>query len=239
MLQVRPRHDTLTRRGTPRTPLRGWSLARATVYSAHGRGSLSASSDRSAPRRDERQVYGFHRNEGAPPWPAGHRGLAGDAGHRRIALSLARRWRWPIPSWATTGSTGRHRLADMYDSPGAVCDIVLPGRDSLGETWLRVNPPIMFAINRTGGVDEQQIGWRATVSALNEDTGAWRVVRRSAMTRTVATDQARQLLQWSGLAGRVPTHARDLLRLRRDGLVSTRTIRARSKVARPTRSSIS
>ena len=51
------------------------------------------------------------------------------------------------------GLVGRHRLADMYDSPGAVCDIVLPGRDSLGETWLRVNPPIMFAINRTGGVD--------------------------------------------------------------------------------------
>ena len=87
------------------------------------------------------------------------------------------------------GLSGRHRLADMYDSPGAVCDIVLPGRDSLGETWLRVNPPIMFAINRTGGVDEQQIGWRATVSALNEDTGAWREVCRSAMTRTTANDQ--------------------------------------------------
>ena len=87
------------------------------------------------------------------------------------------------------GLTGRHLLADMYDSPGAVCDIVLPGHDSLGETWLRVNPPIMFAINRTEGVDEQQVGWRATVSALNEGTGAWRVVRRSAMTRTTANDQ--------------------------------------------------
>ena len=84
------------------------------------------------------------------------------------------------------GLIGRHRLADMYDSPGAVCGIVLPGRDSLGETWLRVNPPIMFAINRTEAVDEQQVGWRATVSALNEGTGVWRVVRHSAMTRTVA-----------------------------------------------------
>src|SRR5215212_10651209 len=87
------------------------------------------------------------------------------------------------------GLTGRHRLADMYDSPGAVCDIVLPGPDSLGETWLRVNPPIMFAINRTEAVDEQQVGWRATVSVLNEGTGAWQVVRRGAMTRTIATDQ--------------------------------------------------
>jgi hypothetical protein len=87
------------------------------------------------------------------------------------------------------GLTGRHRLADMYDSPGAVCGIVLPGRDSLGETWLRVNPPIMFAINRSEAVDEQQVGWRATVSVLNEGTGVWRVVRHSAMTRTVATDK--------------------------------------------------
>ena len=100
------------------------------------------------------------------------------------------------------GLTGRHRLADLYDSPGAVCDIVLPGRDSLGETWLRVNPPIMFAINRTDGVDEQQVGWRATVSALNEGTGAWRVVRRSAMTRTMATDKLASYFNGQGwLAG--------------------------------------
>ena len=100
------------------------------------------------------------------------------------------------------GLTGRHLLADMYDSPGAVCDIVLPGHDSLGETWLRVNPPIMFAINRTDGVDEQQIGWRATVSALNEGTGAWRVVRRSALTRTMATDELASYFNGQGwLAG--------------------------------------
>jgi hypothetical protein len=100
------------------------------------------------------------------------------------------------------GLTGRHRLADMYDSPGAVCDIVLPGQDSLGETWLRVNPPIMFAINRTDAVDEQQVGWRATVSALNEATGVWRVVRRSGMTRTMATDKLASYFNGQGwLAG--------------------------------------
>jgi hypothetical protein len=100
------------------------------------------------------------------------------------------------------GLTGRHRLADMYDSPGAVCDIVLPGNDSLGETWLRVNPPIMFAVNRTDAIDEQQVGWRATVSALNEATGGWRVVRRSGMTRTMATDKLASYFNGQGwLAG--------------------------------------
>ncbi len=100
------------------------------------------------------------------------------------------------------GLTGRHRLADMHDSPGAVCDIVLPGHDSLGETWLRVNPPIMFAINRTEAVDEQQVGWRATVSALNEATGIWHVVRRSGMTRMVANDRLASYFNGQGwLAG--------------------------------------
>jgi hypothetical protein len=102
------------------------------------------------------------------------------------------------------GTTGRHRLADMYDSPGAVCDIVLPGRDSLGETWLRVNPPIMFAVNRTDGVDEQPVGWRSTVSALNEGTGAWRVVRRSAMTRTMATDKLASYFNGEGWLAAFP-----------------------------------
>ena len=105
---------------------------------------------------------------------------------------------------AHEGQTGRHRLADMYDSPGAVCDIVLPGRDSLGETWLRVNPPVMFARNRTDGVDEQQIGWRATVSALNESTGAWRVVRRGAVTRAVASDQLASYFNGQGWLAEFP-----------------------------------
>lgn len=87
-----------------------------------------------------------------------------------------------------TGLTGRHRLADLYDSPGAVCDIVLPSPSSLGEMWLRVNPPVMFARDQPSGLDEQQIGWRATVSALNETTGAWRVVRRSPTVRATAND---------------------------------------------------
>lgn len=101
-----------------------------------------------------------------------------------------------------TGMTGRHRLADMYDSPGAVCDIVLPGRGSLGETWLRVNPPVMFARDRAAGVDEQAVGWRASVSILNERTGDWRVIRRSATMRATATDQLASYFNGQGwLAG--------------------------------------
>jgi hypothetical protein len=102
------------------------------------------------------------------------------------------------------GQVGRHRLADIYDSPGAVCDIVLPGRDSLGETWLRVNPPIMFARNRTAGTDEQYVSWRANVSALNEETGVWRVVRRSGMPRDLANDQLASYFDGEGWLAEFP-----------------------------------
>ncbi|MGH2615966.1 MAG: hypothetical protein ACRDJC_12050 [Thermomicrobiales bacterium] len=102
------------------------------------------------------------------------------------------------------GLTGRHRLADMHDSPGAVCDIVLPGRESLGETWLRVNPPVMFARDRTDAVDEQSVGWRATVSALNDDTGAWRIVKRSGTTRELATDDLASYFNGQGWLAEFP-----------------------------------
>jgi hypothetical protein len=100
------------------------------------------------------------------------------------------------------GETGRHRLADMYDSPGAVCDVVLPGRESLGETWLRVNPPVLFARDRTAGLDEQYVGWRATVFARNERSGDWQVVRRSPTTRAIASDDLATYFNGQGwLAG--------------------------------------
>ena len=137
----------------------------------------------SAPRCNERQVYGFQRVEDTPPRLVGRRSMAGGVGLRRAAL----RRRPAAQADLELGHEGlirRHRLADMYDSPGAVCCIVLPGRDSLGETWLRVNPPIMFAQRpHATAVDEQQVGWRATVSALNEGTVVGAVVRRSETMR--------------------------------------------------------
>lgn len=103
-----------------------------------------------------------------------------------------------------TGLTGRHRLADMYDSPGAVCDLVRPGADSLGETWLRVNPPIMFARDRTPEVDQQWVGWRAVVSALDERTETWHEVRRSDVTRDLARDNLASYFDGQGWLAEFP-----------------------------------
>ncbi|MFN8594023.1 MAG: hypothetical protein U0031_21425 [Thermomicrobiales bacterium] len=107
-----------------------------------------------------------------------------------------------------TGLTGRHRLADMYDSPGAACDIVLPGRNSLGETWIRVSPPVIFARDRTPGVDEQPVGWRANILVLNERTGIWQTVRQGVTIRTTATDQLASYFNGQGwLVGFPLSHA--------------------------------
>jgi hypothetical protein len=111
---------------------------------------------------------------------------------------------WADVELGHAGLTGRHRLADMYDSPGAVCDVVLPGFDSLGETWLRVNPPVIFARDRTAELDEQRVSWRATVSVLNETTGAWRVVRRADPAYALASDNLATYFDGQGWLAEFP-----------------------------------
>ena len=102
------------------------------------------------------------------------------------------------------GLVGRHRLVDMHDSAGATCDIILPGRESLGETWLYVNAPIMFARNRTPAVDEQQVGWQATASALDESTDAWHVVRQSDVAQEMASDDLASYFHGQGWLAEFP-----------------------------------
>jgi hypothetical protein len=102
------------------------------------------------------------------------------------------------------GLVGRHRLVDMHDSAGATCDIILPGRESLGETWLYVNAPIIFARNRTPAIDEQLVGWQATTSARDESTDAWHVVRQSDVAREMASDDLASYFHGQGWLAEFP-----------------------------------
>jgi hypothetical protein len=102
------------------------------------------------------------------------------------------------------GLIGRHRLVDMHDSAGATCDIILPSRESLGETWLYVNSPIMFARNRTPSVDEQLVGWQATASALDDSTDAWHVVRQSDVAQEMASDDLASYFHGQGWLAEFP-----------------------------------
>lgn len=127
------------------------------------------------------------------------------------ALALTLLVSGPLAGHADTeiehsGETGRHRLADIYDSPGAVCDIVLPGKDSLGETWLRVNPPIMFAHDRTAAVDYQDVGWRAFVYVVDPDTNERRLVRQGEIARDHASDNLASYFSGQGWLAEFPVY---------------------------------
>jgi hypothetical protein len=62
----------------------------------------------------------------------------------------------------------------------------------------------MFARNRTDAVDEQVVGWNATVSALNEATGAWRIVRRGETARQLANDALASYFNGEGWLAEFP-----------------------------------
>lgn len=87
------------------------------------------------------------------------------------------------------GTVGLSGLADIQDSPGAVCTFTPPWPGSLGETLVRVNPPVMFAVDSTPETDRQPVGWRGSVSAFDPDGNAWVPVAASDVRRDTATDQ--------------------------------------------------
>src|SRR3954469_11790959 len=86
------------------------------------------------------------------------------------------------------GDIGGHGLTDSRESPGVTCRFAPPLDWSLGETWIQVRPPVMFARDVSDGVDEQQVGWRATVLAWDEDSQSWHKRAQGETQYAVATD---------------------------------------------------
>lgn len=71
------------------------------------------------------------------------------------------------------GDTGDHEVADSQSAPGAICRFAVPLDWSIGEAWLHVRPPMMFAHDATPRNDEQLVGWRAVVLAQEPESGDW------------------------------------------------------------------
>lgn len=82
------------------------------------------------------------------------------------------------------GRVGRHHLRDTATHPGALC--WTPAEtDPVGRVVVR--PPVVFAIDRTAGVDRQLVGWQARLQ--RETTDGWKTVDRSALLFARATDE--------------------------------------------------
>ncbi|MFN8591700.1 MAG: hypothetical protein U0031_09600 [Thermomicrobiales bacterium] len=86
------------------------------------------------------------------------------------------------------GNTGGHGLTDSRESPGATCRFEVPLAWSLGETWLQVRPPVMFARDSTDRVDEQVVGWRAVIARWDRASGAWAPLVEGETQRTIAAE---------------------------------------------------
>lgn len=86
-----------------------------------------------------------------------------------------------------TGNFGVHMLVDTDEFPAVRC--VYPDTQSPPDTF-KVRPPIMFAVDRTSGIDAQTMGWRFKVSGRNLSTEPFTDVFASPVTKATGTDRA-------------------------------------------------
>jgi hypothetical protein len=99
----------------------------------------------------------------------------------------------------SAGNFGAHGMTDTSHSPGATCRFAPPLAWSLGETWLQVRPPVMFARDATDRFDEQLVGWRAVILTLDPASGGWLPIAEGKTQRAVATEDLAALFDSRGL----------------------------------------
>jgi hypothetical protein len=99
---------------------------------------------------------------------------------------------------ASAGNFGAHGMTDTSHSPGATCRFAPPLAWSLGETWVQVRPPVMFARDTTERFDEQLVGWRAVILSLDPASGGWQPIAEGETQRAVATEDLAALFDSRG-----------------------------------------
>jgi hypothetical protein len=89
-----------------------------------------------------------------------------------------------------SGLIGQHKLVDTATYPGADCSYE-------GNTLFEVSvrPPKMRARDRTAGLDEQLVGWRARLQ--KQTATGWATVQTSSVRKAMASDD-----HWAGFTQR-------------------------------------
>nr|MBA2556762.1 hypothetical protein [Chloroflexota bacterium] len=82
------------------------------------------------------------------------------------------------------GLYGRHFLADSGEFPAVHC--LYDGRNVLEA--VTVQPPLVYARDRTADLDRQRVGWRFRVERDDGTLSNWRTVLTSFVTRATGRD---------------------------------------------------
>jgi hypothetical protein len=86
------------------------------------------------------------------------------------------------------GSIGVHALVDSLSAPGATCRFAPPLVWSIGETWIQVRPPVIFARDATALDDQQLVGWRAVILREDHASGKLTPVATGETQRALASE---------------------------------------------------
>ena len=88
-----------------------------------------------------------------------------------------------------SGSVGAHHLTDTHAGPGVKC-LYQEGGGS-GEEVLHqlvVKPPVIFAVDKTGGRDKQLVGWRALIQRRNHGAASFVTITAGGLHTAFAWD---------------------------------------------------
>jgi hypothetical protein len=92
----------------------------------------------------------------------------------------------------TSGHVGAYLFTDDSGTPGARCNYVGDGEGlpSSGTImgFSALQPPTVYAEDKTPGTDTQTVGWRVIVRKFRTDTSTWKVLYRSQVMKATATD---------------------------------------------------
>lgn len=90
---------------------------------------------------------------------------------------------------SSSGSVGAHHLADTNVHRGVKC-LYQEGGGSGEEVLhqLTVKPPVIFAVDKTGGRDKQLVGWRALIQRRNHGAASFVTITTGALHTAFAWD---------------------------------------------------
>jgi len=113
-----------------------------------------------------------------------------------VAMSLGASPVAAIPPTAHSGNYGVHTLVDTSSYPGVTC--VYPDANHLGS--FKIRAPIVFAFDRTPGVDTEHVAWKFFIDYSDDPDGSqvWHNLDSSAYFTSTATD--RENAHWSNRA---------------------------------------